>query len=92
MVGLQVRDFQSPAHDPEGCPGCRPVVFDPATGEVNERATAFACKAFDGATPSQRRAWHRVTCTNSQNFIDVNLAKQLVAEIQREMDDESAQS
>jgi hypothetical protein len=85
-----MRDFQSPVHDPENCPGCRPVVFDPDTRKVDVRATLLACKAFDAAKPSQRRAWHRVTCMNSQDFIDVNLAQQLVAEFQREMDDAPA--
>jgi hypothetical protein len=87
VVGAEVtKEFQSPAHDPETCPACRPVVFDPDTRKVDARLTALACTAFDKATPSQRRGWHRVTCLNSEDLIDVNLAHQLVAEIQREMD------
>jgi hypothetical protein len=54
---------------------------------MNLRATILACKGFDAATPSQRRAWHRVTCLNSTDVIDVNLAKQMVGEMQREIDE-----
>jgi hypothetical protein len=62
-------------------------VFDPQTGKINTRLTSIAGKAFDAATPSQRKAWHRVTCMQSQDLIDVTLAKQIVAEMQREMDE-----
>ena len=55
-------DFRDADHDPERCPGCRPLVFDPATGGANHFLTAEAGKAFDAATPEQRRAWHRVIC------------------------------
>ena len=79
----RVMTFRSDDHNPEGCPGCRPVVFDPESGKVEERLTATAGRAFDAATPEQRKAWHRVTCLNSRDLIDLNLAKQIMAALQR---------
>jgi hypothetical protein len=70
--------FRSDDHNPEGCPGCRPVVFDPQTGKVIDEVTVVAGKVFDAATPEQRKAWHRVTCRNSRDPIDVTLAKAIV--------------
>jgi hypothetical protein len=58
-------------------------VFDPETGEINLRATILACKAYDAATPAERRAWHRVTCRNSRDLIDTVLAGHLVEAIQQ---------
>jgi hypothetical protein len=74
-------DFQSDDHEVESCPGCRPVVFDPQTGKIVEHLSAIAGRVFDSATPEQRKAWHRVTCLNSRDLIDVNLARLLVERI-----------
>lgn len=73
----------SPDHNPEGCPGCRPVVFDPDTGEINADMTRKAEAIFDAATPDQKRSWHRVTCLNSRDPIEVNLAGKIVEALQR---------
>jgi hypothetical protein len=77
-------DWRSDDHNPEGCPGCRPVVFDPATGKLHERLTATAERVFDRSSPETRRAWHRFTCLNSRDLIDVNLARGLMEALQRE--------
>lgn len=81
----ELKDFLSEDHDPENCPGCRPVVFDPNTGAMNEDLTAAAGRVFDKATPEAKRAWHRVTCLNSRDLIDVNLAKGIVDALQKGM-------
>jgi hypothetical protein len=70
-------DFRADDHNPEGCPGCRPVVFDQKTGKVEEAMTAIAGEVFDAASPDQRKAWHRVTCLNSRDLIDLMLAKKI---------------
>jgi hypothetical protein len=76
-------DFTRDDHDPENCPGCRPCVFDPETGEVNAYLTEAAGVAFRAATPEERKAWHRVTCLNSRDPIDVTLANRIVKALQR---------
>lgn len=76
-------NFRSDDHNPEGCSGCRPAVFDPDTGVIDEALTAIAGRIYDATTPETRRAWHRVTCLNSRDFIDVNLAKSMVAALQK---------
>jgi hypothetical protein len=78
-------DFRADDHNPEGCPGCRPVVFDQKTGKVEERVTAIAGEVFDSASPESRKAWHRVTCQNSRDPIDLTLAKMIADGIQRRM-------
>jgi hypothetical protein len=78
-------DFRSDDHNPEGCPGCRPVVFDPQSGELDEEATAAAWRAFDAASTEARKAWHRVTCLNSRDQIDVNLAGSIIKALEKEM-------
>lgn len=83
-----MNDFRSPLHDVEGCPGCRPVVFDATNGKQDVRLSLLACEAYDAATASQRKAWHRVTCLSSRDFIDVNLAKQVAAAIEDRINDE----
>jgi hypothetical protein len=76
-------NFKSDDHNPEGCPGCRPAVFNPDNGVIDEHMTTLAGKVFDASTPETRRAWHRVTCLNSRDLIDVNLAKSMVVALQR---------
>jgi hypothetical protein len=76
-------NFRSDDHNPEGCPSCRPAVFNPDNGVIDEHMTALAGKIFDAATPETRRAWHRVTCLNSRDLIDVNLAKSMVGALQK---------
>jgi hypothetical protein len=68
-------NFRSDDHDPEGCQGCRPVVFDPKTGKIERQVTAVAGEIFDAASPDARKAFHRVTCLNSRDPIDITLAK-----------------
>jgi len=78
-------NFRADDHSPEGCPGCRPVVFDPVSGLPHAKLTAIGEKVFDAATPDQRKAWHRVTCLDSRDPIDITLAHKIVEGIQREM-------
>lgn len=82
----ELSNFRSDDHSPEGCKECRPVVFDAETGEINTDATAKAGKAFDKGTSLQRKAWHRVTCLNSRDRLDVGSAQELVRMMQKELD------
>jgi hypothetical protein len=78
-------DFRSDDHDPESCPGCRPIVIDPVSGHPHRKLTLVAEKSFLAATPEQRKAWHRVTCLNSRDPTDLILAHKIVEGIEREM-------
>jgi hypothetical protein len=80
-----MRDFRSANHNPEGCAGCRPVVFDPATGAVEALLTARAERAYLAATPGQRRAWHQVACLNSRDPVMRAYADKLVAAMNKEI-------
>lgn len=79
-------DWQSSEHDPENCPGCRPVVFNPQDGELlgaDHPMQRAADRAWRNALPAQRLAWHRVTCLNSTNPTDRMLAQAIVARLAR---------
>lgn len=76
-------EFRSSDHDYEGCPGCRPLVFDPQTGETNSFLTVQAGKVYDAAPVEQKRAWHRVTCLNSRAPDDLELSGKIVQALQR---------
>lgn len=80
------KSFRHDEHNPEGCRGCRPVVFDPTTGKIALAPTAKAFIAFMATTPETRKAWHRVTCLNSRDPNDMALAKELVDAIGKEME------
>jgi hypothetical protein len=71
-------------HSPEGCAGCRPVVFEPGTQKIDQRLTDLANKGWEKTTPPQRRAWHRVTCLNSCEVVDLVLAQGVMQLIQAE--------
>ncbi len=78
-------DFRSPDHNPEGCAGCRPVVFDPQTHTVDARLTRIAEEVFDASSAVTKQAWHRVTCLNSRDPIDVNLARSISDGLQKRL-------
>jgi hypothetical protein len=77
-------NFKSDDH-PEGCEGCRPVVFDPDTKKIDAGMTAKADKIYEGMTLEARRAWHRVTCLNSRDPIDIEQASVLVDGLNKAM-------
>jgi hypothetical protein len=79
-------NFRREDHDPEGCPGCRPVVLDPQTGKVVLEMTAKAFLAFKATTPETRKSWHRVTCLNSRDPNDLALSKVLLDAISKELE------
>jgi len=56
------------------CPGCRPVLLDPNTGQQlsNESPYVKALnKAWNDAPNSLKEAFHRVTCLNSRAYEDI---------------------
>jgi hypothetical protein len=77
--------FKSDDHDPEGCEGCKPVVFDPKRKTIHDEMTAKAIKIYESMTPESRRAWHRVTCLNSRDPIDIQQAEILVESLNKAM-------
>ncbi len=48
----------------DGCTGCEPVALNPATGQVLHEATAALKRVWEGATHSEREAFHNVCCNN----------------------------
>lgn len=77
-------DWRSTNHDPENCPGCRPTIFDPRTGDMAPATHPLqqaANKAWRDAMPAQRVAWHRVTCLHSTNPTDQMLAQTIATAI-----------
>lgn len=79
-------DWRHEVHDPENCPGCRPAAIDMATGQVDARLTALAQQAWGKTSRRQRKAWHRVTCLNSRDPYEVELAQRVARLIQAEFD------
>jgi hypothetical protein len=66
----------------DNCPGCRPAILDLETGKaLPEEHPLMVKMAGVWATTSlaERRAWHRVTCLNSRDNLDLLLAENLVA-------------
>lgn len=67
----------------DNCKGCRPVIFDPDTGEKMEKWTAIANRVWDlESTFDERLAFHCVTCLNSRLPADLVLFKQLTRKIE----------
>lgn len=63
------------------CPGCRPALVDPRTGEkyADSSPPMVALNAVWAATPVEtRRAFHRVTCLDSLAFMDIEAASNLM--------------
>ena len=80
-------DFRSNKHDPEGCEGCKPVVFDPVTGQPDVKLTQVVENVWSTQTnKAQRKAWHRVTCLNSRDAGDVKRAQKVVLLMQSALD------
>lgn len=80
----QPSNWRTTEHDAENCPGCRPVVVDQTTGKIlpeSHPTQRAAVRAWRNALPAQRTAWHRVTCLNSQNPIDLAMAQAIVDRI-----------
>ena len=77
----ETTNWRTTEHDPENCPGCRPVVIDHTTGKMlpeSHPTQRAAVRAWRNALPAQRIAWHRVTCLNSRNPTDLMLCQAIV--------------
>ncbi len=56
------------------CAGCRPAMIDMTTGKPVPEDAAFMraiLGVWAGTTRGERLAWHRVTCQNSRNEMDM---------------------
>jgi hypothetical protein len=70
----------------EDCPGCKPAAMDMKTGQVLPDDHPLAqqiLRAWGQTTLAQRKAWHKVTCLNSTDPLDLLLAQQFVSMIQQ---------
>ena len=62
------------------CPLCRPAVFDPKTGEVLADDTPIMkaiMAVWDDTSWATKEAFHRVTCLNSREDIDLKFCAML---------------
>jgi hypothetical protein len=69
----------------EDCPGCKPAAMDPATGKVlpdDHPLMRRILRAWGQTTRAQREAWHRCTCQNSRDSLDLQLCQQFISAIQ----------
>lgn len=67
------------------CPGCRPAMMDVKTGRpfADDSAEMKVVNHLWGETTAEeRRAWHRVTCQNSQSLVDLRIAKAFTDRVQ----------
>lgn len=58
----------------EGCPGCRPKLIDPDSGEVladDHPAMQMVLRLWEECSGEERQAFHAVCCLNSKNAVDV---------------------
>lgn len=65
------------SHDDE-CAGCRPVLLNPATGEVmleGRPEMVAVLRVWGETTREEREAFHRVTCDNSREAVDLALLR-----------------
>lgn len=63
-------------HYDEDCPGCRPAMIDPETGQklpAEHPAMRAILSVWDTATPDEKRAFHDVCCNNSRVAEDLGL-------------------
>jgi len=75
-------NWRTEGHDATHCPKCRPVAFDMNTGKVIEEFSKRCEEVWRESSNEERRAWHRVTCLNSRDIIDVHLAGRIAERIQ----------
>jgi hypothetical protein len=71
-------------HD-DNCPGCRPAIINRKTMKAFADGSPVMMavdKVWDATTPSEREAWHRVTCQNSRAPSDLELSTQIANRIQ----------
>ena len=69
----------------DDCKGCRPAMIDAQTGKrVPDDSPIMKTinAVWDKASVEEREGFHRVTCMNSREVVDLNLAEQIINRIQ----------
>jgi hypothetical protein len=65
----------------EGCPGCRPVIVDQKTMQIlpqDHPAMIRVNEVYDQLSLPEKQAWHRVTCLNSRDPIDLAICRHML--------------
>jgi hypothetical protein len=73
----------------DNCPGCRPAILDVETGQVLPETHPImmaANRVWANATIEERKAFHNVTCLNSRDRKDLELAYKLTEAIKKSLD------
>ena len=66
----------------EACKGCKPALFDPATGAVypDEHPIMRAVlAAWATVSPADRHAWHAFTCKNARDALTMEAVARISA-------------
>lgn len=64
----------------DNCAGCRPVILDVVTKKPlpdNHPAVVTMNRVWAGTSLQEREAFHRVTCLNSRDALDLYLMGQI---------------
>ena len=72
------------AHD-DNCTGCRPAMMDAKTGRVlpdDAPEMKLLLDVWSKTTLEERQAYHNVTCNNSRESKDLNLAGAIIQRFQ----------
>lgn len=73
----------------DDCPGCRPALMNPRTGELaaaTEPAMQVVNAVWEGTTRAEREAFHRVTCLNGRDTEDMHLMTGIMRRIKAGLD------
>lgn len=78
---MSLREFD------DDCPGCRPAILDLKTGKqvpMNSAAQQAVERVWARTSFEERRAFHRVCCQNSKNYMDLFLMVGLARKFREE--------
>jgi hypothetical protein len=68
------------------CPGCRPVAFNPATGEMvpaNHPLALALDRVWETTNEAERAAFHRCTCLNSRSPADLMICAGIMGRVKK---------
>jgi hypothetical protein len=76
----------------DDCPDCRPIVIDPRTGKSvpdDHPVIVAVMKMWNSSNLKQRKAYHAVTCNNSQDPKDIALLETMMMRVGHALEGDS---
>jgi hypothetical protein len=67
------------------CPGCRPAILDVKTGQVlpdDDPIMVKMLSVWKATTLGERQIYHRVTCLNSRDPLDLFIVQSIIERFQ----------